>query len=287
MFYLLILFLQMKLIRQITDLNKAIHGENELGFVPTMGSLHKGHEHLINESIKKCKKTIVSIFVNPTQFNDKKDYLNYPQNLNQDIKILKKLKVDFVFIPTVKQIYKKRSSKVVLKKTQKILCAKYRKGHFEGVIDVLNRFVILISPKIMFLGEKDYQQYFLVNSFISKKFKTKVILCKTIRRANGTALSSRNKFLNKNALKSSGLISKELFKLKFLLTRLNKQKTSNHRKSKSLIEKFKKELIQKFNVKIEYLECRNIINLNRNLKNRKFKLFVAYYLGNIRLIDNF
>ena len=92
MFYLLILLLQMKLIKQIADLNKAIKEENELGFVPTMGSLHKGHEFLIKVSKKRCKKTIVSIFINPTQFNDKNDYNKYPRNLVKDLKILKKLK---------------------------------------------------------------------------------------------------------------------------------------------------------------------------------------------------
>ena len=168
MFYLFILLLQMKLIKYITDLNKAIQRENDLGFVPTMGSLHKGHESLIKLSKKKCKKTLVSIFVNPTQFNNNDDYNNYPRNLNKDLKILKKLKVDFIFLPSVSQIYKnKKLPKITLKKTQKILCAKLRKGHFEGVLNVLNRFIKLISPKIMFMGEKDYQQFFLVRNYIS------------------------------------------------------------------------------------------------------------------------
>ena len=90
----------MKLIKQITDLNKAINVEKRLGFVPTMGSLHKGHEALIKTSKKKCKKTLVTIFVNPTQFNNKKDYKFYPRNLNADLKILKRLKVDYVYLPS-------------------------------------------------------------------------------------------------------------------------------------------------------------------------------------------
>ena len=161
MFYLLIVLLQMKLIKQITDLNKAINKEKELGFVPTMGSLHKGHESLIKISKKRCKKTLVSIFVNPSQFNNKDDYKNYPKNLNKDIKILQRLKVDYIFLPTTKQIYEDRKiPKIILKKSQKILCAKNRKGHFEGVLDVINRFIKSISPKMMFMGEKDYQQFF-------------------------------------------------------------------------------------------------------------------------------
>jgi pantoate--beta-alanine ligase len=271
----------MKLINQITDLNKAINKENKLGFVPTMGSLHEGHQFLINTSKKKCKKTIVSIFVNPTQFNNKNDYKNYPRSIEKDLKILRKLKVDFVYLPTVNQIYKiQKTSKILLNKSQKILCAKSRKGHFEGVLDVLNRFVKLISPKMIFMGEKDYQQFFLVKNFIEKQYKTKVYSCKTIRDSNQIALSSRNKLLSKVNLRTSKLITKELFNLKI---KINKDK----RKSKKLIQILKKKLIKEFNVKIEYLECRNLVNLGNNIYNKKYKLFVAYYLSGVRLIDNF
>ena len=278
----------MKLIRKISDLNKAINKENELGFVPTMGSLHKGHEFLIKASKKLCKKTIVSIFVNPTQFNDKDDYKNYPRDISKDLKILKKLKIDYVYLPSVSQIYKeKKLSKITLKKSQKILCAKIRKGHFEGVLDVLNRFVKLISPKIMFMGEKDYQQYFLVKNYISKNYTTKVYLCRTIRNSNGVALSSRNKFLSKTDIIISGLIVNKLFKLKNSLYKKNRIDSIDSKKMKKLIYKIKKDLIEKFGIKIEYLECRNLINLSTNLNNKPFKLFIAYYLNNIRLIDNF
>jgi len=278
----------MKLIKQITDLNKAINKEKELGFVPTMGSLHKGHEFLIRESKKICKKTLISIFVNPTQFNDKNDYRNYPRNLSKDLKILKKLKVDFVYLPTINQIYKRGNlSKITLKKSQKILCAKFRKGHFEGVINVLNRFLKLISPKMMFMGEKDYQQFFLVRDLISKKYKTKVYSCKTIRNSNGMALSSRNILLTKTDLKTAGLITNKLFKLKRSIYKKNGLNNIDKKKSKELIQKLKKQLINKFNIKIEYLECRNLMNLSTNLNNKPFKLFVSYYLNNVRLIDNF
>jgi len=278
----------MKLIRQITDLNKAIYKENNLGFVPTMGSLHKGHEFLIKVSKKLCKKTLVSIFVNPTQFDDKDNYKNYPRNLNKDLKILKKLKVDFVYLPTVDQIYKdKRLPKITLRKSQKILCAKFRKGHFEGVLDVLNRFIKLISPKIMFMGEKDYQQYFVVRDFISKRYATRVYPCKIIRNSNGVALSSRNKLLNKDDLKTSGLIADRLFKLQHSLYKRNRLDSIDPKKSNELIQKLKRQLINKFSIKIEYLECRNLINLSTNLKNKPFRVFVAYYLNNVRLIDNF
>jgi pantoate--beta-alanine ligase len=271
----------MKLIKQISDLNKAINNEKEFGFVPTMGNLHKGHESLIKKSKKNCKKTLVSIFVNPTQFNNKEDYKRYPRSLDIDLKILKRLKVDYVYLPTVAQIYKsKEIVNISLNKSEKILCAKFRKGHFEGVLNILNRFIKLISPKIIFMGEKDYQQLFLVKNYIEKNYNTKVYPCKTIRNSGKVALSSRNTLLNKANLKTAGLITNRLFNLK---KKINK----NKKKSKNLIKIFKKELIEKFNIRIEYLECRNSITLSTNLYNRPFKLFVAYYLNDVRLIDNF
>ena len=278
----------MKLIRQITDLNKAINKENKLGFVPTMGGLHKGHEFLINVSKKICKKTLVSIFVNPTQFNNKDDYRTYPRNLSEDLKILKRLNVDFVYLPTIQQIYNnKKLPKITLKKSQKVLCAKFRKGHFEGVLNVLNRFVRLLSPSMMFMGEKDHQQFFLVQDLISKNYKTKVYLCKTIRSSNGAALSSRNKLLNKTDFKTSGLIALKLIKLRSALCTKNGHDSVGSKKVRELIKKTKRSLIKKFNIKIEYLECRNLIDLSANLQNKPFKLFVSYYLNNVRLIDNF
>jgi len=271
----------MKLIKQITDLNKAINKEKALGFVPTMGSLHKGHEALIRTSKKKCKRTLVTIFVNPTQFNNKKDYKTYPGNLNKDLKILKRLKVDYVYLPKVDQIYNgERSPKILLKKSQKILCAKFRKGHFEGVLDVLNRFVKLISPKSIFMGEKDYQQFFLVKNFIEKNYKTKVYGCKTIRDSSMIALSSRNNLLNKTSLNTLGLVTNRLINLKKTIYK-------NKPKSKKLIHIIKKDLVKKFKIKIEYLECRNTVNLSTDINFKSFKLFTAYYLNNVRLIDNF
>jgi pantoate--beta-alanine ligase len=270
----------MKLIKQITDLNKAINKEKRLGFVPTMGNLHKGHETLIKNSQKNCKKTIVTIFVNPTQFNNKNDYKNYPRSLNKDLNVLKKLKVDYVYLPLEDQIFNERLPKILLNKSQKILCAKFRTGHFEGVLDILNRFVKLISPKSIFLGEKDYQQFFLVKNFIEKSYKTKVYSCKTIRDSNMIALSSRNSLLKKTNLNTSGLITNRLLNLK-------KKINLNKGNSKKLIHTLKKELVKKYKVKIEYLECRNIVNLSTNIRTKPFKLFVAYYLNNVRLIDNF
>ena len=281
MFYLLIKLLQMILIRKINDLNKAIRENHNLGFVPTMGGLHNGHKSLIKKSKTKCEKTIVSIFVNPKQFNSNNDYQKYPRNLNKDLKMLKKLKTDFVFLPTASEIYKNKKIKnFILKKTQKILCAKYRKGHFEGVLNVMNRFVNIIRPKYIFMGEKDFQQLFLVKIFLEQIYKTKIVPCKTIRSNNKVALSSRNYLLNKKNLIISSYIAKKIIEIKPKISK-------NKHKSNFLIKKLKIDFLKKFKIKIDYLETRNTKNLTKNILRNDYRIFIAYYINNIRLIDNF
>ena len=132
----------MIIFKSINRLNKKVNFKADIGFVPTMGALHEGHVSLIKKSQKKCKKTLVSIFVNPAQFNNKEDYKKYPKNIQKDLKLLKNLKVDYVLIPTVKDVYGNKSKKKLkIGKSNKILCAKYRPGHFEGVLQVINQFI--------------------------------------------------------------------------------------------------------------------------------------------------
>ena len=269
----------MKILLNNSDLNEALYKASNLGFVPTMGGLHKGHISLIKRSLRECKKTIVSIFINPNQFNDKKDYKKYPRNNKKDLFILKKLNVDFVYLPTVNGIYfEKRRNKIRLNKKDQILCAKYRKGHFEGVIDVMDRFTKLIKPKKIFMGEKDFQQLYLVKNFLKKRHLSKIIGCKTIRDKNKLALSSRNLLLNKkNLLKASKLIQELiLFKKRF-----NKKNNINR-----ILMIKKKELTKLYNIKVEYLELRNINNFKLSDKFKNSKIFIAFYLNKVRLIDN-
>tara|TARA_B100001175_G_scaffold105888_1_gene89895 strand:+ start:180 stop:992 length:813 start_codon:yes stop_codon:yes gene_type:complete len=270
----------MKILLSINDLIKAIVGINNLGFVPTMGSIHDGHKSLINKSKRRCKKTIVSIYVNPKQFNKKKDFESYPRNLKKDLKILKEKKVDYVFIPQTIEIYKKkRLKKIILKRSQKILCAKFRKGHFEGVLDIMDRLLDLIKPKYVFMGKKDFQQLYLIEKFFAKKYNCKFIKCKTIRNKNYLALSSRNNLLSKKNYSKAENVSKYLFNLN---KNLKNSKTLNH-----LLLSKKNYLENKYKVKVEYLEQRNESNLKISKKNLKKRLFISYYINKIRLIDNF
>ena len=270
----------MKILLNNNDLNEALNNVSNLGFIPTMGSLHKGHISLIKKSQKICKKTIVSIFVNPLQFNNLDDYKKYPRNNKKDLSILRKLKVNYVFVPKQKNIYAKRKfSKINIAEKDKILCAKYRKGHFEGVIDVMSRLTNLINPTKIFMGEKDFQQFYLVKKYIKKKYRSKIFLCKTIRDKNKVALSSRNFHLNKTELLIAGKIAKKMFSLK---KKIKKQKNLN-----TFLSINKKELSKQYNITVEYLELRNSKDLKISNKFKDSKIFIAYYLNKTRLIDNF
>ena len=270
----------MKILLNNIDLNEALFGNSYIGFVPTMGSLHEGHISLIKKSLKLSNKTIVSIFVNPKQFNDKKDYKKYPRNIKKDLKILKKLKVDFVYLPKIKDIYKSKNKiKIKINKQDKILCAKYRKGHFEGVIEVMTRLTEIINPSKIFMGEKDFQQLLLVKRYIEKNFKSKIISCKTIRDKNKLALSSRNILLNKKNLEKAGEVARNLA--------IFKKQLSKNKNLKNLILMKKNELKMKYDIKIDYLELRNTKNLRLTNKIKNAKIFIAYYIDNVRLIDNY
>ena len=245
-----------------------------------MGGLHKGHISLINQSKKSKLKRLVSIFVNPKQFNKKSDFRSYPRNTKEDIKLLKKLKINYLYTPTFKDIYGfKPKNTVFLDKSSKKLCGKFRKGHFEGVLNFVNMFIEIIKPRYIYLGKKDYQQLYLIKKHIEKKkIKSKIIECETIRENNGIACSSRNSILNKSQIK----IASNIF---YYLSDLKKKIKNDY--SLFNIDKIKKDLINIGINKIDYLENYNIDNFKKIKKpNKKFNLFFAYYIKNTRLIDN-
>ena len=270
----------MKVLLNNTSLIQSLRPFNDIGFVPTMGGIHKGHLSLIDKSNKLCKKTIVSIFVNPKQFNNKKDLISYPRNINKDLKILKKSKkVDFVYLPKFKDIYKDRGkSKIKLLKKDKILCAKFREGHFEGVLDVMKKLTKIINPQKIFMGEKDFQQLYLVKKHLERIYKTKVIPCKTIRDSGNVALSSRNFLLKKSNLVIAAKIYEKLVSIK--------KNIKNYKNISNFLNFQKEELKNNYKIKIDYLELRNTNNLKLSKTKNNSRLFIAYHLNNVRLIDN-
>ena len=255
-----------------------ILNKKNLGFVPTMGGIHNGHISLVKRSIKECDSTVVSIFVNKQQFNKKSDFFKYPKVINKDISKLKKFKIDALLLPKSKDIYPHGYNKnIKISSFGKKLCGKNRPGHFEGVADVIDRFLKIIKPNKIFLGEKDMQQLKILEHFIKKNHsRCKVIGCKTIRDNKGLAYSSRNYLLS---VKEKVIASKV-----FNVIKKNKKKIIKKRISLDKI----KHILYKLGIKkIDYIEMIDINKLIKPFKKKiKYKIFIAYYLSGIRLIDN-
>jgi len=268
----------MKIIKNKNYLIKLIRGKKNIGFIPTMGGIHDGHIYLIKKSIVKCNISIVSIFINKPQFNKKSDFEKYPRILKKDITKLKKLKINYLFLPSAKQIYPEGTNKnIKIHSFGKKLCGKYRPGHFEGVVDVIERFIKIINPKKIYMGKKDMQQLIIVQDFVKKKYKhIKICGCKTIREENGMAFSSRNFLLSQQ----EKIIASKVIKL----LRFYKNKII---KGKNTITSIKKIVYGLGVNKIDYIK---LLNINKLIipykKNKNYKIFISFYLGNTRLIDN-
>tara|TARA_B100000700_G_scaffold313655_1_gene398990 strand:+ start:89 stop:898 length:810 start_codon:yes stop_codon:yes gene_type:complete len=269
----------MKLFTNKKKLQKELKDIKNISFVPTMGSLHKGHESIIKKSVNESRCTLVSIFINPKQFENEKDLKNYPKNIKKDMRILKKLKVDYVYKPSYKDIYNfKTKNKIYIDKFSKKLCGKFRRNHFKGVLDVVNRFIEIIKPQKILLGSKDFQQLFLINKHIKKnKINTKVIQCKTVRDSDFIAFSSR---LLKLKNYEKRILSKAIDILRLYKKNLIKKKLKYDRNS--LI----KILLSLGVKKVDYVEIINLKTLKKP-KTDKFNIFFALYVGKIRFIDNF
>ena len=267
----------MKIIKKSKEINSFFNSREAFGFVPTMGFLHDGHASLIKKSVSQNKKTIVSIFVNPKQFNKKKDLIKYPRNTKRDMSICKKLGVDYVFMPTFNEIYKWKKTNKKIPKIKNILEDKFRKNHFKGVLAVIDKLFDIVKAKKVYLGKKDYQQIQVIKDYIKiNNLKIKIIECNTIRAKNGIALSSRNFRLKETALNKTAQLIREIKKFK----------KYNHNK------KFiKRDVIKIFNdqkIKYDYVENINLkkFTFSKFIK-RGSNFFIAFYVDNIRLIDNF
>lgn len=253
-----------------------------IGFVPTMGAIHKGHISLIKTALHENEIAICSIYVNPTQFNDVNDFTNYPKKINDDINLLIKHKCSALFIPQNKEIYP--NGYKVLKHENNlfnILEGKFRPNHFDGVVFIVHRLLKLINPRIAYFGEKDYQQLIIIKKFVGKKFKNTIIRsCPTVRNNSGLALSSRNILLSDSEYKEANFIFKNLK----LIQKIHKKHT---------ISECKKIIALNFEnnkaFKLDYFEICNSHNLTTSVSwedNVNHVLLIAVFIGRIRLIDN-
>ncbi len=263
------------------ELLKAIKGTNTIGLVPTMGSLHDGHLSLIKRAANENNKVIVSIYVNPTQFNDREDLENYPRNLKQDIRKLNKIENLLIYAPDNLDVYdKSEKSKIYdFDGIENIMEGKLRPGHFNGVATIVEKLFTFINPDNAYFGEKDFQQLLLIK-ILTKQLglKINIIGCETIRENDGLAMSSRNNLMNTNERKTAGEIVKLLLHAKKMYLDFN-------------INQIKKEIENKAmsieNFKLEYFEIIDFSNFSILKGNRiKSRAFIACKIGKVRLIDN-
>ena len=253
---------------------------SKISLIPTMGSIHKGHLSLIKASLDLGYFSIVTIFINPTQFDNPNDFKNYPNNYNYDKKSLQTVNCDLLFLPSTKDLYPngiKRNK--TIKEFRNILCDVSRPGHFDGVTTVVNSLFNLIKPEHVFFGEKDFQQLKIVESLIKKNnFSIVMHSCPSIRMYNGMSYSSRYKNFTLNEKDIFSIASKLIIK-----------SISELRKN------FNKKIIFDINFnlrkigikKIDYIDIRDESNLIHSNKNNNARLFIAFYIGKIRIIDNF
>ena len=252
----------------------------KIGLIPTMGSIHEGHISLIEKSKQSKCFSIVTIFVNPTQFNDLEDFKNYPKNKEDDINKLKLVECDALYFPQTQELYPNEvKSKKTIFDYRDILCDRFRPGHFDGVTTVVKSLFDLVKPHKVFFGEKDFQQLKLIKKVIEKNIlPIELISCPSIRSNNGMSISSR---YNNFSLKEKKILDKIAIKINLCVKELRKNINL------SFLEKLNQEL-QYYDVnKIDYLEIREEENLQLTEKKTKARLFIAFYLGEIRIIDNF
>jgi pantoate--beta-alanine ligase len=254
-----------------------------IGFVPTMGALHEGHMHLIDACRSDTRLCISSIFVNPAQFNDPKDFEKYPVSLEKDIDMLTRAGTDALFLPSVSEIYSQGNTGLEtydLGELENTLEGQYRPGHFQGVCQVMSRLLKLVSPDDLFMGQKDYQQCLVVQKLIKLlKIKVRFHIESTVREPDGLAQSSRNRRLTPDQRKNAVAISQALQTIKDNITQGNEL---------TVLEKARKKLdIAHF--KTDYVCITNASNLkpinNWNGKEKAIALIAAYQ-GEVRLIDN-
>ena len=279
----------MQIVKNIIDLNNTLKSskkeEKKIGLVPTMGSLHEGHLSLIKAAFKSCNEVWVTIFINPTQFNDPKDFESYPKDFENDIKKINSISCNIkVFIPeSVNEIYQDNTNvdEFELGFVNTVLEGKSRPGHFDGVATIINKLFEIFRPQVVFFGEKDFQQTLVIRTLIDGFFPNIIlVVCPTVRNKNGLALSSRNKLLSANSYKQCGIIFDCL-----LFAKENYLKIDYP----DLLRKIKSKIEKTNDFNLEYFEIRDEITLEHFGKSNdegRFRGFICVKVEGVRLIDN-
>ena len=254
-----------------------------IGFVPTMGALHAGHLSLLHKSIQKNIQTVISIFVNPTQFNNPEDLAKYPRTLESDVEKIKTVSDKIiVYAPNVDDIYEgnTKSNHYNFDGLENQMEGKFRPGHFDGVGTVVKRLFEIIKPTNAYFGEKDFQQLQIVKKLVEKeKLNVNIIGCEIFRESSGLAMSSRNEGLSETERKEAAIIYKIISEAKIQFATKSITEVID-----SVVNEFKKH--PKFT--LEYFEIadeKTLVSIRRKNKTKKYRAFIAVFVNNIRLID--
>ena len=253
----------------------------KIGFVPTMGYFHQGHLSLVAEANKQCEITVVSIFVNPSQFGPNEDFESYPRDMQRDLELLSKYKVDYVFSPNPEQMYPQDyRTWVEVEGLSSILCGASRPGHFRGVATVILKLINIIKPNFMFMGEKDFQQVTVLQTMLKDlNCETQIVPCPIIREEDGLAMSSRNIYLNPEQRKQA-----------LCLYRAIQQAQAKYKqglRDTNLLKKQAADLIINSGGKIDYISFVEPKTLQEvSIADDNTRIMLAVFIGKTRLIDN-
>ena len=270
-------------VKDMKELSKKYLKENKtIGFVPTMGFLHKGHLSLVKRAREENDIVVVSIFVNPTQFGPNEDYESYPRDFERDVKLLKELNVDVVFHPPVEEMYPKDFSTYVEEtKLSRYLCGKSRPGHFRGVCTIVTKLFNIVHPTRAYFGQKDAQQFRVIKRMVRDlNMDIELVECPIVREHDGLAMSSRNIYLSDDervqalALYNSLKLAENLIK--------------SGERDAGVVKSAMKEFLSRYDkVKIDYVEIVDEETLEP-VKHIEGKVIVAIacWVGKARLIDN-
>ena len=270
---------------EIEPIIETLKSQNKtIGFVPTMGALHLGHLSLITNAIEQNDAVVVSIFVNPTQFNNAEDLIKYPRTLDRDVALLKTISTDvIVYAPTVEDIYGDNvsSNSFNFNGLEHEMEGKFRKGHFDGVGTVVKRLFEIIKPDRAYFGKKDYQQLRIIQTLVKNfRIPVEIVGCDIFREKDGLAMSSRNERLKPEYRKAAPFIYKTLKAAK------NQFGTKSANKVTEWVQQQfdKQDLLE-----LEYFiiaDENSLKTINKKTKGRSYRAFIAVYADDIRLIDN-
>lgn len=277
----------MKIVKTISEIRDIVKewrkAGDSIGLVPTMGYLHAGHGSLIEQSVKNNDKTVVSVFVNPTQFGPNEDLEKYPRDIKRDSELVASLGGDIIFNPEPEEMYKKNNATTIkVEGLSQKLCGITRPIHFAGVCQVVSKLFNIVTPDNAYFGLKDFQQYVIINKMVDDlNFPVKINPCAIVREESGLALSSRNVYLTDDERKSALSLNQSLNYAKSLIS-------SGEKRASFIIDEITKIINNVPYSKIDYVKIVDIDTLDDiNTVEKRYAVLLAVYIGKTRLIDNF